>query len=135
MIDCRHGVAGRQPDQLIASTGEERIGPDENCIDALLDEARKGRVNIVFTARIQDRDTFPPGRLKLETRPRSTGSVPVVKMIGIVAVAAWAATAAGGASAMIAATGSATRSAANAGNRSKRPSAERYLIARLRPSI
>ena len=40
-----------------------------------------------------------------------------------------------GASATIAARGSATRSAANAGNRSKRASAERYLIATLRPSI
>ena len=39
-----------------------------------------------------------------------------------------------GASAMIAAAESATRAFAKAGNRSKRPSAERYLIARLRPS-
>jgi len=43
--------------------------------------------------------------LKLETRPRPTGSAPVAKMIGMVAVAALAATAAGGASAMIATTG------------------------------
>src|SRR5262245_13465586 len=48
---------------------------------------------------------LPPGRLKLETRPRSTGSVPMVKTIGMAEVAALAATAAGGATAMIKATG------------------------------
>jgi len=79
--------------------------------------------------------TLPPGRLRLETRPRSTGSAPVAKTIGMVVVAALAATAAGGERATIASTRSDTRSAANAGKRSKRASAERYLIARLRPSI
>src|SRR6516165_6203881 len=78
--------------------------------------------------------TLPPGRLRLETRPISTGSAPVAKTIGMVLVAALAATAAGGASATITATGSATSSAANPGSRSKRPSAVRYFIATLRPS-
>src|SRR6516164_4602335 len=79
--------------------------------------------------------TLPPGRLRLETRPRSTGSAPVAKTIGMVVVAALLASAAGGERATIASTGSDTRSAANAGNRSKRVSAERYLIATLSPSI
>src|SRR5262245_17186935 len=79
--------------------------------------------------------TLPPGRLRLETRPSSTGSAPVANTIGIVAVAALAASAAGGPNVRMRATGSATSAAANAGSRSKRPSAERYLIARLRPSI
>src|SRR5215468_8913720 len=79
--------------------------------------------------------TLPLGRLRLGTRPRSTGSAPVAKTMGMVVVAALAATAAGGERATIASTGSDTRSAANSGNRSKRESAERYLIATLRPSI
>src|SRR5258708_2893508 len=40
--------------------------------------------------------TLPPGRLRLETRPRSTGSAPVANTIGMVVVAALAATAADG---------------------------------------
>ena len=34
---------------------------------------------------------LPPGRLKLETKPNSTGSPPTAKTIGMVAVAAFAA--------------------------------------------
>jgi hypothetical protein len=37
--------------------------------------------------------TFPPGRLRLVTRPTLTGSAPLVKTMGIVAVAALAANA------------------------------------------
>ena len=37
---------------------------------------------------------LPPGRLRLATRPTSTGSVPSMKTIGIVVVAAFAASAA-----------------------------------------
>jgi hypothetical protein len=37
---------------LIASAQEVRIGADENGIDTLLDEAREGRVDFVFAARI-----------------------------------------------------------------------------------
>ena len=39
--------------------------------------------------------TLPPGRLRLATRPTSTGSPPIAKTIGIVVVAALAASAAG----------------------------------------
>jgi hypothetical protein len=39
--------------------------------------------------------TLPPGRLKLATRPTSTGLVAVVKTVGTVVVAALAASAAG----------------------------------------
>jgi hypothetical protein len=38
---------------------------------------------------------FPPGLLRAETRPISTGSLPTLKMIGTVDVAALAASAAG----------------------------------------
>src|SRR5947199_2014080 len=38
---------------------------------------------------------LPPGRLRLVTRPSSTGSAPTAKTIGVVEVAALAATAAG----------------------------------------
>src|SRR4051812_30983870 len=41
--------------------------------------------------------TLPPGRRRLATKPDSTGSLPLVKTIGIVEVAAFAARAAGGA--------------------------------------
>ena len=38
--------------------------------------------------------TLPPGRLRAATNPAATGSVPIAKMMGIVAVVAFAATAA-----------------------------------------
>src|SRR3954471_1571535 len=40
--------------------------------------------------------TFPPGRLRLATRPKATGSLTEVNTIGIIVVAALAASAAGG---------------------------------------
>ena len=61
--------------------------------------------------------TLPPGRLRLATRPVLTGSMPVVKTIGIVAVAALA-TGAAMPFAMITATWRRTRSAAIPGSRS-----------------
>jgi hypothetical protein len=62
---------------------------------------------------------FPPGRLKLATSPRSTGSAPMLKTMGMVDVAALAATVAGAPPiGTITATCRATRSAASAGKRS-----------------
>jgi len=73
---------------------------------------------------------LPRGRLRLLTGPSLTGSAPVRKTIGIVMVAAFAAIAA----LMllpdaITLTPRRTRSAASAGSRSYRLSAQRYSIA------
>src|SRR5262245_1679086 len=61
---------------------------------------------------------LPSGRLMLLTIPDSTGSLPIAKMIGIVAVADLAASAAGIGPAKITSKWRATRSAAAAGSRS-----------------
>jgi hypothetical protein len=79
--------------------------------------------------------TLPPGRLRLVTSPKATGSLGAVNTIGIEDVAALAARV--GASpplAKIAATGRRTNSAAMAGSRSYRSSAQRYSIATVLPS-
>jgi NAD(P)-dependent dehydrogenase (short-subunit alcohol dehydrogenase family) len=68
---------------------------------------------------------LPPGRFRLATSPICTGSLIVVKTIGIVAVAAFAACAAGVVNAAIAATPCWVRSAARAGSRSYWLSAQR----------
>ena len=44
-------MASRQRDELIASTGEERIGTDEQRTSPLLDERREGCVDLAFAAR------------------------------------------------------------------------------------
>ena len=77
---------------------------------------------------------LPPGRLRLATTPIATGSVPVKKAIGIVVVAAFAASTAGVVVATITVTRRRTRSSANPGSRSFRPSAQRYSIATFLPS-
>jgi hypothetical protein len=80
--------------------------------------------------------TLPPGRLKLATRPYRTGSLPVLKTIGMVAVAALAARAAESPVAAMTVTRRPTRSAANSLSRSA-PAllAKRYSIATSRPWI
>jgi hypothetical protein len=63
--------------------------------------------------------TLPPGRLKLATRPACTGSVPMLKTIGISVVAAFAARAAATVSSTtISATRCRIRSSAAAGRQS-----------------
>ena len=76
--------------------------------------------------------TLPPGRFRLATRPSSTGSLLVVKTMGIFEVAAFAMRLAGVLVAAITATPRLTRSAASAGSLSYWPSAHRYSIATLR---
>src|SRR6266516_6673987 len=66
--------------------------------------------NTVLT--IQMPVMFPPGWLKLATKPNLIGSAPVTKTIGMLVVAALAASTAGGPSAQITATCRWTRSAA-----------------------
>ena len=70
---------------------------------------------------------FPPGRLRLATKPRRTGSSPLLKMIGIVLVAARAA-GIEGLFAKITLTRRLTRSAASAGKRSYWLPAQRYSM-------
>ena len=63
--------------------------------------------------------TLPPGRLRLATRPDSTGSLPLANTIGMLAVAALAASAETTLPvAKMASTGRLTNSAASAGSRS-----------------
>jgi hypothetical protein len=77
---------------------------------------------------------LPPGRLRLETRPRLTGSPPVVNTIGIVVVAAFAARAEATPTGTITATWRRTRSAASGARRSDRFSAQPYTSATFSPS-
>jgi len=76
----------------------------------------------------------PPGRARLETRPVPTGS-PATKTIGITVVACFAARTGGVPEVTMTSTLRRTNSAAISAKRSRRPSAQRYSIATLRPSI
>jgi hypothetical protein len=80
-----------------------------------------------FATSLLDRKVTPvtlaPGRLKLATRPTSTGSTPVTNTTGIVAVAALAANAGGVVLATSTLTWRRTNSAASVGRRSPWPSA------------
>jgi MFS family permease len=79
--------------------------------------------------------TLPPGRLRLVTRPATTGSATTAKTIGMVAVAAFAASTAGvPLIAPITATLRRTSSAAIAGSRLYWASAQRYSITTFSPS-
>jgi hypothetical protein len=77
---------------------------------------------------------FPPGRLKLATKPDLTGSAAKVETIGTEDVAALACSNEGVVVNMTA-TPRRTRSAANSGNRSNWFSAQRYSIRTFWPSL
>src|SRR5262249_16518586 len=77
---------------------------------------------------------WPPGRARLATRPLPTGSSTSAKTIGMTDDACFAATAAFPPVTMTS-TLSRTNSAAISAKRSLRPSAQRYWIATVRPSI
>src|SRR5262249_18319981 len=79
--------------------------------------------------------TLPPGRAKLATRPVPTGSPAAAKTIGMTDVACLAATIAAVADVTMTSTLRRTNSAAISSKRSVRPSAQRYSIATVRPSI
>src|SRR3989454_4478247 len=79
--------------------------------------------------------TLPPGRARLATMPLPTGSPAVANTIGITDVACFAARAGGVLCVRITSTLSRTNSAAISAKRSLRPSAQRYSIATLRPSL
>ena len=78
---------------------------------------------------------LPPGRARLATRPRTTGSSPTTKTMGIVVVAAFAANTEGNPAVAITATGRCTNSLASVGSRSSWLSAQRYSMAEFSPSI
>jgi hypothetical protein len=78
--------------------------------------------------------TFLPGRDRLCTRPKPTGSAPFAITIGIVLVAFRTARLAGRGADTITLGLSRTNSAAKAGRRSRKPSAYRYSKLQLRPS-
>ena len=52
-------MASRERHQLIAPVLEECIGADEERVDPLPDQAREGRVDVAFAARVLDVDTQP----------------------------------------------------------------------------
>ena len=79
--------------------------------------------------------TLPPGRARLATRPVPTGSAAIAKTIGMTDVACFAAMTAAVPAVTMTSTLSRTNSAAISAKRSLRPSAQRYSIATVRPSI
>src|SRR6266480_3667467 len=78
---------------------------------------------------------LPPGRARLATRPVPTGSPAAAKTMGMTDVACLAATIAAVADVTMTSTLRRTSSAAISSKRSVRPSAQRYSIATVRPSI
>ena len=79
--------------------------------------------------------TFPPGRERLATRPVPTGSPATGKTIGMTEVACFAASAASVPTAKMTSTLTRMNSAVISAKRSGRPSAHRYSITTVRPSI
>jgi hypothetical protein len=77
---------------------------------------------------------LPPGRARLETKPAPTGSFATAKTIGMVDVACFAARSTPP-DVRMTSTLSRTNSAAISAARSWRPSAQRYSIATVRPSL
>ena len=86
-------------------------------------------------ARVDRPVTLPPGRARLATRPVPTGSPATANTIGMADVACFAATTFAVPAVTMTSTLSRTNSAANSAKRSLRPSAQRYSIATVRPSI
>src|SRR5215211_7195753 len=78
---------------------------------------------------------LPPGRVKLATRPVPTGSPAAAKTMGMTDVACLAARIASVADVTMTSTLRRTNSAAISAKRSLRPSAQRYSIVMVRPSI
>jgi len=79
--------------------------------------------------------TLPPGRARLATKPVPTGSPAAAKTMRMTDVACLAATTAAVADVTMTSTLRRTNSAAISAARSVRPSAQRYSIATVRPSI
>src|SRR6516164_7270070 len=129
----------RSPQASCSCLGKGGIGRvDEECNDA-----RGGEKLVQQFQPLRATSSFnwvapvmlPLGRLSLSTSPSLIGSPPVWNTIGITVVAALAARAAGVLIATITVTCRCTRSAAIRGSRSYRPSAHRYSILMLSPSM
>src|SRR5215831_10521569 len=106
-------------------------------ITATLGSASRNSSSLLAANSLRNRVTpvaLPSGRLRLATRPISTGSPPVRKTVGIVEVAAFAADAAAFETAYRTVTLRLTSSVANAGRRSGWSPAQRYSIATFWPS-
>ena len=92
---------------------------------------------LVFTSgdKLEKPVTLPPGRARLATKPKPTGSLVFVITMGMVVVAFFAANAGGVPETTIRSTLRRTKSAANSGRRSGFPSANRYSMVIFFPSI
>src|SRR5215831_5966718 len=129
----------RQGLDLVASGVEERIGGDDQRAGLLLDEDREGGVlgftsmaivaapgtnscssSNFFAASVSLKKAtpvkFPPGRLRLATRPNWMGSAPITNTIGTALVVALAANDAGKAVVKITATLRSIKSCTSAGS-------------------
>src|SRR5262245_59911911 len=93
------------------------------------------RLPATSAAWFDDPVTFPPGRARLATKPVLTGSPADANTIGMTDVACFAARTDAVPQVTITSTFSRTNSAAISARRSLRPSAHRYSIATVRPSI
>jgi hypothetical protein len=92
-------------------------------------------LGIISTPKMLKPVRLPQGRARPATRPVATGSSPITATMGIVELAFLPARAELSPPPVIkTSTLRLARSSANAGRRSKRPSAERYSIARFYPS-
>jgi len=58
-VHCGNRMASRQHHKLRGARDEERIGRDQKCIGAHLDQLRKGRIDVATGAGIQDVDLLP----------------------------------------------------------------------------
>src|SRR5262249_53340300 len=106
-------------------------------ITATLGSASRNSSSLLAANSLRNRVTpvaLPSGRLRLATRPISTGSPPGRKTVGIVEVAAFAAYAAAFETAYRTVTLRLTSSVANAGRRSGWSPAQRYSISTFWPS-
>src|SRR5262249_46813257 len=113
------------------------VGFIMKAITATLGSASRNSSSLLAANSLRNRVTpvaLPSGRLRLATRPISTGSPPVRKTVGIVEVAAFAAYAAAFETAYRMVTLRLTSSVANAGRRSGWSPAQRYSISMFWPS-
>jgi hypothetical protein len=59
MVNRGDGMACRQRDELIAVTGEQRIGVDDECAGLLLDKGSEGRLEVAFATGIEYQQFHP----------------------------------------------------------------------------
>ena len=77
---------------FVSDSERERFGLTRRPIKAALGTSSRSNSSRLPASSVTKKVTpvtLPPGRLKLDTKPSSTGLSPIVKTIGIVLVAAW----------------------------------------------